>query len=177
LSDPSGWLDQLLGNLERCGPSGAAAVQYMRLRGITLGMHDQPTAARWRLEKRIEIHPRYADGAADAPYALSLVVHEVEHLRQGLFVALSVYGELAAWQAQFVFMGEVAGRFHDDPRQEGVIARLSALALCWDRSVLESARRLMREYAGESYRIDLLPLYPLHQEIVFWLTRREPSRP
>ena len=50
------------------------------------------------------------------------------------------------------------------------------LPLGWDRAVLSTARDLMREYAGRAYRVDLLPLYPLHRELAYVLTRRVPGQ-
>jgi hypothetical protein len=123
------------------------------------------------------MHPRYAEGSADSPYALSLVVHEVRHLQQGWITALSVYGELDAWQCQFRFLGSLAWRPLEDADRDGIIARLLSFPLGWDRSVLQTARGLMRAYAGKTYRVDLLPLYPLNRELLFLLTGKRPTRP
>jgi hypothetical protein len=43
------WLDQLLANLDRRGPEGQAALKYLRDHQVKVGLHDQPTAARWTL--------------------------------------------------------------------------------------------------------------------------------
>ncbi len=99
---------------------------------------------------------------------MSLVVHEVRHLQQGWLTALSVYGELDAWQHQFKFLESVNGPYREAPDRSAAIARLMVLPLSWDRSVLRTARQLMRSYAGKGYRIDLLPLYPLHHELAYW---------
>jgi hypothetical protein len=52
-----------------------------------------------------------------------------------------------------------------------------SLPLGWDRAVLARARSLMQEFAGVKYRVDLLPLYPLHLEVVWAITRRQPDHP
>ncbi len=169
------WLDQLLANLEHAGAEGQAAAGYLRARGIVISLHDQSTGARWKLGGRLELHPRYAAGPADAPYALALVVHEVRHLRQGLLTALSVYGELDAWQLQFGFIRSLTGRYSELRHQDHIVAELMSLSVTWDRRILEDARSLMQQYAGKAYRIDLLPLYPLHREIVWRLGRKVPA--
>jgi hypothetical protein len=104
---------------------------------------------------------------ADEPYALSLIVHEVRHIRQGMIAALSVRGELEAWQEQFTYLKSLTGRYSALPRHETIIEEMMTLSLdiCAD---LVRARALMREYAGKKYRIDLLPLYPLGRGIRFW---------
>jgi hypothetical protein len=163
------WQAGLVASLKRSAPAGLATADYLEQRGIIVGIHEQPTAARWTLRRRIELHPRYAQGPADAPYALSLVVHEARHLQQGSLAALSVHGEMDAWQAQFSFLKSLTGHYDDRSEQNAIIASLMALALCFDRDVLERARALMRAFAGAHYRIDLLPLFPLHRELAFRL--------
>jgi hypothetical protein len=175
MPDDSLWLARLLTILEQTGQQGQEATRYIRERRVRLGLHAQPTAARWRLGGRIEIHPRYAEGPAQASYPQSLIIHEVCHLQQGFLTALSVYGELEAWQAQFGFLRTRTGRYHELPPQDQVIQELMSLPLGWDRSVLRNARRLMRAYAGKNYRVDLLPLYPLHREILWALTLTRPA--
>jgi hypothetical protein len=41
-----------------------------------------------------------------------------------------------------------------------------------DRENLQCARQLMTQMAGKSYGANLLPLYPIHMEIKYWLTRK-----
>ncbi len=89
------------------------------------------------------------------PFTLSLLLHEVCHLRQGVRTALSVYGELEAWQLGFRFWQRRTGR-----PLGAVLEELLALPLVYERKVLLRARQLMRAYAGPAYRADLLPLLP-----------------
>jgi len=170
-ADHSAWVSELLAHLDRHGPEASAALQYIEQHRIRVGVHDQPTGARWTIRRRLEFHPRYASGSADDLYAVSLIVHEVRHLQQGRLTALSVYGEMEAWQLQFGFLKRVTGRYHPEPQREAVLAELMQQPLGWDRQVLQHVRELMQSYAGKGYRIDLLPLYPLDREIAFRLTR------
>ncbi len=175
-SDDSSWTGQLLVNLQGFGPEAVQAFDYIRQHATRISVHDQPTGARWTVDRRIEIHPRFAALAPDDPYAVSLIVHEVRHLQQGPLIALSVYGELDAWQLQFGLLKSWTGRYHADPQRSSVLEQLMSLELGWDRDVLREARRLMQAYAGLQYRVDLLPLYPLPAELVFRISRKHPAR-
>ena len=95
---------------------------------------------------------------------LTLLIHEVKHLQQGLFRALSVYGELEAWQLQFRLYHQLTGK-----PMHPAIAEMISLPLEYDRTVLCRARDLMQAYAGKGYRSDLLPLFPWGKEIKYWL--------
>ncbi len=162
--DHTTWVQQLISNLGRFGPEAAEALRYMQQRRTRVGVHDQPTGARWTLDRRIEIQPRFTKLPPDDPYAISLIVHEVRHLQQGFFTALSVYGELDAWQLQFGLLNSWTGRYHAEPTKNEVLQRIMSLPLGWDRGTLEEARRLMQAYAGKQYRVDLLPLFPFPAE-------------
>jgi len=163
------WVDHSLNILDQCGPEGRTALDFIRAHRVNISFHEQPTAARWTLGGHIQLHPRYADGDPGAAYPLSLIVHEVRHLQQGFFTALSVYGELDAWQLQFSFLKNLTGKYHDDPRHDFIIHELVSLPLSMDRNVLLKSRQLMQDYAGRKYRIDLLPLFPLMREFLFYL--------
>lgn len=175
MRDRKSWVAELLRELAGAGPSGRETAQYIRDRKIRIGVRRQSSGARWALGRHIDLSPRYLDGPPGSPYALSLVVHEIQHLKQGPLTALSVYGELDAWQVQFRFLLEVAGGYTGVPGQAMVIRDLLQLPLGWDRAALQAARGLMQQYAGKVYRADLLPLYPLHHEILYWVFRRHPE--
>lgn len=175
LSNDSEWLEQLVSNLDEFGPEAVAALSYLRQHRTKVGLHEQTSGARWTISRRIELHPRFAQGSPADPHSLSLVIHEVRHLQQGPWLALSVYGELDAWQLQFRFLRSVTGHYHVNSRHNDVLAELMSLPLNWQRSVLQDARRLMQAYAGKIYRVDLLPLYPLPAEIVFRIGGRQPK--
>jgi hypothetical protein len=175
VKNPATWIDEMLDELGLAGEAGLDAASYLRTHGIHVRMRAQSAGARWTPCKMIELHPRYLQGPPDAPYALSLVVHEVQHLRQGVVKALSVQGELEAWQAQFRFLAGLLGGFASVPGMNLQIQDLMGLSLEWDRDVLRRARALMRAYAGPRYRVDLMPLYPLHHEFLHFLGRRAPD--
>lgn len=95
----------------------------------------------------------------------NLIAHEALHLKQRVFTALSVYGELEAWQLGFRIYETLGGKIFSSALEE-----LMSLPLTYDRDILQKVRFLMQEYAGKGYRIDLLPRYPLLKEIGYTLT-------
>ncbi len=159
--DDASALDNLLARLDETGPEGRAARDFLRARRIRVGLRSQPTGARWTAFGRIELAPSQL---ADEAYALSLIVHEVRHLKQGTCGALSVRGELEAWQEQFVFLKSLTGKYSSSPRHQALIEEMMTLSID-SRADLQRARALMREYAGPKYRINWLPLFPL----TYWL--------
>lgn len=171
---PADWSKALLEHLAAAGEDGEQAVAYLRARGTKIGIRRvRPSVgAFWSMWGNVYVNSRhYAQTTPlSDPYLLSLLVHEVRHLQQGPLVALSVYGELDAWQAGFRFFHQMTGGYpnHSAARE------LMSLPLDWEREVLRRARGLMRAYAGKGYRVDLLPLYPLPAEIRFRLTGRQP---
>jgi hypothetical protein len=169
------WLGQLLENLGSCGPAGEAALQYLKEHNVKVGLRDQATGARWTLGGSIQLQPRFAESEPDAPYPLSLVIHEIRHLQQGWMNALSMHGELEAWHAQFAFLKSITGQYHVQPQYDEIIRHLMSLPVNWDRIALKEARKLMQAYSGRAYRIDLLPLYPLPKEFLYWAARRQPK--
>ena len=161
-------LDKLLARLDETGPEGRAARDFLRARRVRVGLRPQPTGARWTVLGGIQLSPSQL---ADEAYALSLIVHEVRHLKQGILGALSVRGELEAWQEQFAYLKSLTGRYSSNQRHQAIVEKLMELSLD-NRADLQRARQLMQEVGGKKYRIDLLPLYPLGQEIWFWTTKR-----
>jgi hypothetical protein len=158
------WLENLLTRLASTGEAGEAAFRYIRERQVPVRIRKQATGARWTLFGAIELNPDYV-GAISDNYAMSLIVHEVHHLKQGWQLALSVEGELEAWQVQFAYLKTVMGMFFPVPEYDAVIAELMSLPST--RAGLIRARTLMQKFAGKKYRVDLLPLYPLWKEILF----------
>ena len=123
------------------------------------------------------LRPNVVSADQDLTYAMSLVVHEVRHLQQGWLVALSILGELEAWQLQFRYLQSIRAGKGEHGTVSPAIGELLDLPLSWDRTVLRRARALMRAYGGRKYRADLLPLYPLHKEVLYlvgvWRPRRD----
>ena len=168
MTAPRSRLDDLLARLASTGEAGEAALAFIRQRRVRVRVRAQSTGARWTLFGHIELHPSQMDNEI---YALSLIVHEVRHLKQGLIGALSVRGELEAWQEQFAFLKSQTGNYSASPTRQAIIEQLINLSPA-SRADLLRARQLMRAYAGAKYRIHWLPLFPLGREIRFWLTRK-----
>ncbi len=173
MTDHVRWSNSLLDALDSCGEEGRNAANYLREHKTRLGFrrvrpHVGAFWTPWR-SIQLNLHHFTGDTALHDPRLLTLMIHEVRHLRQGLLTALSVYGELDAWQLQFREYQRMTG-----PLADPVLVELLSLPLSWDRSVLSRARELMQVYAGKGYRVDLLPLYPLQRETAFLLLRRQP---
>lgn len=165
------WLENLFGAVADLGEEGRAAVDFLRSRGTKIGFKKaRPSVgAFWTVFGNIRLNSHYYNynTPLNALRIKTLIVHEVRHLQQGFFTALSVYGELDAWQLEFGIYHRVKGRY-----PHPAIAELMTLPLAYDRNVLRKAVKLMRDYAGKGYRADLLPLYPWGREIRYWFLRR-----
>ncbi len=167
--DHNSWVTSALNTLAAAGPEGQAAARYILKRGVQIRFRRQSrtTSAMWHLDGNIYFNPEkysWMSSPEDA-YLVSLIAHEAVHLRQGVLVALSRYGELEAWQAGFRILKLLAPE-----RVSPVMNEILALPLGWDRKVIGRAVELMLEYAP-AYRIRWLPVYPLPRELRFWLTR------
>ena len=164
-------LDRLLTRLDETGPEGRLARDFLRTRRIKVTLRPQSAGARWTPFGNIELNPTQM---ANEAYALSLLVHEVRHLKQGKIQALSVQGELDAWQEQFVFLKSLTGKYSSSPRHQAIIEEMMTLSRD-SRADLDRARQLMREFAGPKYHIYWLPLFPIGREMQFWVRRRNNS--
>jgi len=164
---------QLLLQLANHGSVAAATGKYLQDKKVYFKFRKQKySAAAWTLAGNIHINNQIdlPMGSSPDPYLLSLVIHETRHLQQGILKALSVYGELDAWQVGFKFYKEWSGS-----ALHPVLEEILCLPLNWTRSDLKNAATLMKKYSP-GYKIDLLPLYPLPAEIFWRLTRKTPVR-
>ncbi len=146
---------------------------YIQNKKIRIGFHKQyKSGGGWTLLKNITLTP--GDDPFD-PYVLSLIIHETFHLKQSVWMRLSMQGELRAWQYQKQTYPEIAKtpgneigankEAYGGTKEHWVkLANLSPDS----REDLETARDVMRNIA-KGYRSDCLPLYPLPQEIRFCL--------
>ena len=168
------WVDSVLTHAEACGAEGATAVAYLRKHRTKIGFWRARSnvGAFWTPFRNIRLNS--AHYSYDTPMStvrlLTLVIHEARHLQQGPAMALSVYGELDAWQMEFGLFRRLTGK-----ELPPALVELTALPLSWDRNVLRDAQRLMQVYAGKGYRADLLPLYPIHHELAYLLFRKVPA--
>lgn len=164
------WVDNLLNAIAEIGDEGQATVNFLRARRTKIGFKlvRSNVAAFWTVfgNIRLNSHHYNYDTSLNDLRIKTLIIHEVRHLQQGIFKALSVYGELEAWQLEFRIYHRIKGKY-----PHAAIAELMNLPLEYNRDVLKKAAKLMQDYAGKGYRIDLLPLYPLGREINYWLTR------
>lgn len=168
------WVKMSLDNLKDSSPEGAYAVDFIRSRNVKIGFRKQKaTGAMWSLNGNIYLNSNsfsLSTSASDA-FMLSLVAHEALHLKQGMVTALSVFGELEAWQLGFRIYQSLGGRIFGSALNE-----LMGLQISFDREMLKRVRFLMQAHAGKGYRIDLLPLFPAWKEIRYFFTRMMPGR-
>lgn len=167
----SEWTEKYFEKVAQSSSEGREAVEYVRTRKIKVGMRRarKSVGAFWTLEGRFFLNSVHhtQDSVLENPRAWTLFVHEVRHLQQGMLTALSIYGELDAWQVEFNLYKRLTGKtLHEN--LEGLLS----LPLNMNRDNLQHARRLMMQYAGKNYGANWLPLYPIHKEIKYWVTRR-----
>lgn len=170
-SERIAWKNSLLSQLEGMGAEGRNAAEYLRAHRTFVGFWKvrKNVGAFWTFLGTIHFNSFYYSTQTDVKNIgmLTLLIHEVKHLQQGIFLAFSVYGELEAWQLQFRLYHQLTGKpIHP------AIAEMLSLPLIYDRAILRRARDLMQAFAGKGYRSDLLPLFPLGREIKYWLKRR-----
>jgi hypothetical protein len=165
------WKENLLEAVVQVGDEGRAAVEFLRIHKTKIGFKRvRPNVgAFWTVFGNIHLNSQYYtyETPFDDLRIKTLIIHEARHLQQGIVMALSVYGELDAWQLEFSIYHRILGKY-----PHPAVAELMALPLAYDRSVLKKAAHLMQAYAGKGYRVDLLPLFPLTKEMKYWVTRQ-----
>ena len=153
------------------GQEGRAAVEFLHSHQTKIGFKQvRPNiGAFWTVFGNIRLNSLYYtyETSFDDLRVKTLIIHEARHLKQGMKTALSVYGELDAWQLEFGIYYRIK-RNYPHP----AIEELMNLPLEYDRAVLKRAAHLMQAYAGKGYRADLLPLFPLGKELEYHLIRR-----
>lgn len=165
------WVNMLLERVCEVGDEGQAAMEFIRKSRTRIGFKRvRPNVgAFWTIFGNIHLNSIYYnyDTPLDDLRVKTLIIHEVRHLQQGLATALSVYGELDAWQLEFRVYHRIKGKY-----PHPAIAELMSLPLELDRVTLKKAASLMQAYAGKGYRVDLLPLFPIGKEIRYWVLRK-----
>ena len=162
--------------LERLGgieELSSEVADYLKNKRIKIGYHVQyNSGGGWTALRNITLTPK-TDPMN--PYVLSLIIHETFHLKQSIWMRLSMQGELRAWQYQkktYPTIARVKGNeIGDDgeayPGTEDHWDKLAQLS-AESRVDLETARDVMNGVAS-GYRADRLPLYPLPQELGYLL--------
>jgi len=148
-------------------------LDYLQSNKVRIGFHKQYNAGGgWTFLKNITLTP--GDDPKD-PYVLSLIIHETFHLQQSIWMRLSMRGELKAWKYQKETYPQIArtkGNEIGSPHEAygGTKEHWDKLAALSpdSREHLKTAQSVMKDVAA-GYRSDRLPLYPLPQEIVYFL--------
>jgi hypothetical protein len=165
------WQKKFLEAVSGSCNEGRQAVDYIRRHKTHIGLKRarKSVGAFWTLTRSAYLNSAHhsQEAALISPHAWSLLIHEVRHLQQGWLMAFSIYGELDAWQYQFLVIKKITGK-QLAPKLEEILT----LPLNMDRENLRHAQKLMTEYAGKSYGANWLPLYPIHKEIRYWLAGR-----
>ena len=166
------WMENLLEAVMQVGEEGRVAAEFVRARRIKIGFRQARSSigAFWTPFGNIRLNSKYYtyETPLDDLRIKTLIIHEARHLQHGIITALSVYGELDAWQLEFSIYHRIREKY-----PHPAIAELMTLPLGYDRIVLKKAAYLMQAYAGKGYRIDLLPLFPWNRELRFWMTRQK----
>ena len=159
---------------------------YIKKRKPRIGFHTQyKSGGGWTFFGNITLSPDDEHFELDNPYILSLILHETFHLSQSLLTRLSMQGELRAWQYQKRTYPEIAKTKGNaiGTRNEAYSTRDKETNEYWEeldklspdsREDLEKARMVMQSIS-KGYRSDVLPLYPLPQEIAYCLRRGKPG--
>jgi hypothetical protein len=170
--NPTEWRELYFQKVAESSEEGAAAVRFVREKKVRVGMRRarKHVGAFWMLGKSFYLNTIHytMESALINPRAWTLFVHEVRHLQQGTLTAMSVYGELDAWQYEFRLLKRLTGKTLKPELEE-----LLTLPLSFDRVTLKKAQQLMTKFAGFWYGAWSLPLYPIHKEIMFWVTRKQ----
>lgn len=168
----SDWLEKYFEKVAQSSAEGKEAVDYVRTRKIKVGMKRarKNVGAFWTLTGNFFLNSIHytQESVLENPRAWTLFVHEVRHLQQGMFTALSIYGELDAWKVEFELYKKLTGK-----KLSPVVEELVSLPLTMDRDTLQHACDLMMQYSGKGYLANFLPLYPIHKEIKYWVTRKQ----
>jgi len=166
------WLENYFARVEQSCDEGREAVEFIRSRGTRVGIKKarKSVGAFFTLTKRIYLNAHHYtyESSVESPHAWALLIHEACHLRQGVVIAMSIYGELEAWQREFRVIQKIGGK-----PLKPILNELLAMPLDMNRATLRRAKQIMMEHAGKGYGAEWLPLYPINQEIKYWVTRKE----
>ena len=171
-SEKTNFEKQVFKELSKVGDQSSPFLDFINKHNVHINFSRQKASgAKWTFMKNISLNAGSYSISTDPrdPGLLSLVVHEIRHLQQGPITAMSVFGELDAWQVGFRFFQTVSSR-----PLKPVLREILELPLSWNREDLIKAKVLMKQYSP-GYRIDWYPLYPIHHEINWWFTHRQPA--
>ncbi len=165
------WLEKYFEKVANSSDEGQEAVRFVKQNQVKVGLKRarKSVGAFWTISRNFYLNTHYysMESALENPRAWTLFVHEVHHLKQGFKTAMSVYGELDAWQIEFRLFKKLTGKILKPELEE-----LLTLPLNFERDNLRRARKLMTKFAGFWYMAWILPLYPIDKEIKFLFTRK-----
>jgi hypothetical protein len=167
------WLEKYLEKVAGSSEEGHQAVEFVRRHKIKVAIKRarKSIGAFWTLNRGFYLNARHytkESTLADNPRAVTIFIHEVRHLQQGPITAISIYGELDAWQYEFRLLKKMkGGALHP------ILEELLDLPLNFDRNNLHRARTLMHKFAGFWYFAWILPMYPITKEIRYLLIRNQ----
>jgi len=147
-------------------------VGFLKDNRIRIGFHKQyKSGGGWTVLRNITLSP--GDDPLN-PYVLSLIIHETYHLKQSLWMRLSMQGELRAWQYQKQTYPSIAKQKGAEIGSEG--EAYGGTKEHWDelstldpdsREDLNKAQDVMTNISP-GYRAGCLPLFPLDKEFNYW---------
>ena len=109
------WKENLLEAVVQVGDEGRAAVEFLRIHKTKIGFKRvRPNVgAFWTVFGNIHLNSQYYtyETPFDDLRIKTLIIHEARHLQQGIVMALSVYGELDAWQLEFGIYHRILGKY------------------------------------------------------------------
>ncbi|KXK10718.1 MAG: hypothetical protein UZ14_CFX002003104 [Chloroflexi bacterium OLB14] len=165
------WLEKYFEKVANSSGEGQEAVRFVKQNQVKVGLKRarKSVGAFWTTSRNFYLNTHYysMESALENPRAWTLFVHEVHHLKQGFKTAMSVYGELEAWQIEFRLLKKLTDKILKPELEE-----LLTLPVNFERDNLRRARKLMTKFAGFWYMAWILPLYPIDKEIKFLFTRK-----
>jgi len=154
-------------------------VAYMKEKKIRIGYHEQyKSGGGWTFSRNITLSPRDKKDPFN-PYVLSLIIHETFHLKQNIWMRLSMQGELRAWQYQKQTYPAIAKTKGNEIGSTG--EAYPGTKEFWDelfslspdsREDLAKAQDVMTKISP-GYRSGCLPLFPLGNEFKYYWGRKE----
>jgi hypothetical protein len=171
--------DQVCQKLSEIEQLGSEVVAYMKEKKVRIGFHEQyKSGGGWTFFRNITLSPRDKKDPLN-PYVLSLIIHEIYHLKQTIWTRLSMQGELRAWQYQKQTYPAVAKIEGNEIGSAG--EAYGGTKEFWDelfalssesREDLAKAQDVMTKISP-GYRSGCLPLYPLGEEFKYYWGRKE----
>jgi len=160
-----GWTYQALANLSDAGPVCQHAANYIINNNVTIFFGWRPWGgAFWTSAGRVGLNSRYysTNSSPEEIGTLALIVHETKHLEQGFDLALSVEGELQAWQIEIDAFLELKPqkKIEEFSEQKQALYGFPRWPTRLTDDQLHQAADLMFSDQHGAYPIYLLPLRP-----------------